>query len=240
MFLKRLGIWIVNFLYPPICPICGAPVEEAHCLCPECYKHLNFITEPCCRICGRPFEYKGLSDLICGSCMKKAPAFSMARSVLEYDDFSKQLILAYKHGDRTNLTPLLVKFLLQAENVIFQNVDMIIPVPLHWTRFWKRRYNQSSLLGKALGKKLGIPCYSNILKRVRMTESQGKKTRQAREKNIKNAFRVARPDAIKGKKILLIDDVMTTGATITECTKILRKAGAKEVKVITLYRVIRL
>jgi len=172
--------------------------------------------------------------------MKKAPAFSMARSVLEYDDFSKQLILAYKHGDRTNLTPLLVKFLLQAENVIFQNVDMIIPVPLHWTRFWKRRYNQSSLLGKALGKKLGIPCYSNILKRVRMTESQGKKTRQAREKNIKNAFRVARPDAIKGKKILLIDDVMTTGATITECTKILRKAGAKEVKVITLYRVIRL
>ena len=240
MFLKRLGIFIVNFLYPPICPICGTRVVEAHCLCSDCYKRLNFITNPCCQVCGRPFEYKGLNDLICGACLKKKPAFSMARSVLEYDDFSKQLILAYKHGDRTDLTPLLTKFLIQAESIIFQDVDMIIPVPLHWTRFLHRRYNQSSLLGKALGIKLKIPFNSNILKRIRMTESQGKKTHHAREKNIKNAFRVVHSKTIQGKTILLIDDVMTTGATIQECTKTLRKAGAKEVKVLTLYRVIRL
>ncbi|MBR6411845.1 MAG: ComF family protein [Alphaproteobacteria bacterium] len=172
--------------------------------------------------------------------MKKVPAYSMARSVLEYDDFSKQLILAYKHGDRTDLTPILIKFLLQAESVIFQDVDVIIPVPLHWTRFLKRRYNQSSLLGKALGKKLKIPFSSNLLKRVRMTESQGTKNRRAREKNIKNAFRVPNPDAVRGMKILLIDDVMTTGATLQECAKTLKKAGAKDIKVITLYRVIRL
>ena len=240
MFLKRLGLFMINFLYPPICPICGARIEEPHCLCADCYNHLNFITEPCCQICGRPFEYKGLNDLICGACMKKAPAFSMARSVLEYDDFSKQLILAYKHGDRTDLTPLLIKFLLQADNVIFKDIDVIIPVQLHWTRFLKRRYNQSSLLGKALGKKLKIPFRSKYLKRIRMTESQGTKNHREREKNIRNAFQVSNPVAIRGKNILLIDDVMTTGATTKECAKILKKAGAKDIKVITLYRVIRL
>ena len=239
MFFKRFGIFILNLLCPPTCPICQKTVEEAHCLCPECYQKLNFITEPCCQICGRPFEYKGLNDLICGSCLKEKPPFEMARSVLDYDDFSKQLILAYKHGDRTELTPLLVKFLLQADKDIFQDVDAIMPVPLHWTRFLKRRYNQAGLLGNALGKKKNIPFLANGLKRIHPTKSQGKKGRKQRAENIKNAFIVPTPDKIKGKNILLIDDVLTTGATVQECCKILKKAGANKVKVLTLYRVIR-
>ena len=164
----------------------------------------------------------------------------MARSILEYDDFSKQLILAFKHGDQTHLTPILVKFLTLADPEIFKNVDMIAPVPLHWKRRFRRQYNQSALLGKALGKQKNIPFEPLVLKRIKNTESQGHKHQKQRQLNVKGAFKVIKPNLIFGKTVLLIDDVMTTGATINECAKVLRRAGAKEVKVLTVYRVITL
>ena len=239
-FLKKLGRQILNLLCPPRCPICRETVDEAHCLCPNCYGKLNFITHPCCEICGRPFEYAAFNSVVCGSCLKNKPKFSMARSILEYDDFSKQLILSFKHGDRTDLTPILVKFLLLADPKIFENVDMIVPVPQHWARRFKRQYNQASLLGKVLGKQKGISFNPSILRRIKNTESQGHKLRKQREQNVKGVFHVMTPDKIRGKTILVIDDVMTTGATLNECAKVLRRAGAKEVKAITVYRVINL
>ena len=240
MFLKQFAKTFLNIICPPVCPICGEAVDEPHCLCQKCYQKLHFITKPCCSVCGRPFEYQGLENMICATCMKKAPSFSMARSALEYDDFSKQLVLAFKHGDRTELTPLFVKFLMQADPEIFQNVDLIMPVPLHWTRRLKRKYNQSALLGKALGRKMGLPYSEKYLKRVRRTESQGKKKQKERQKNVKNAFLTIHSDQIRGKTVLLVDDVMTTGATLNECAKVLKKEGVKDIKVITLYRVITL
>ena len=240
MFLRQFAHAILNFICPPTCPLCQEPVDEVHCLCHKCYQKLHFITKPCCSVCGRPFEYQGLDEMVCAACMKEKPAFSMARSILEYDDFSKQLVLAFKHGDRIELAPLLVKFLRQADPDIFENVDLIMPVPLHWTRRLKRKYNQSALLAKGLSQKTGISYSERYLKRIRRTESQGKKKRRDREKNVKNAFRVAHPDQIKGRSILLVDDVMTTGSTLNECARILRKKGVKDVKVITLYRVITL
>ena len=164
----------------------------------------------------------------------------MARSILSYDDFSKQLILAFKHGDRTELTPILGKFLSLADPTLFEGVDIIVPVPLHWTRRFHRMYNQASILGHKLGQIRNIPCATGILKRIRATESQGHKHRKEREANVRKAFIVVKPDRVKGKTILLIDDVMTTGATLNECARILKKSGAKEVKVITLYRVLSL
>ena len=240
MFLKQLGKSLLNLVCPPVCPICREPVDEVHCLCHNCYQKLHFITKPCCHICGRPFEYQGLNNIVCAACMKKVPSFSMARSILEYDDFSKKLILAFKHGDKTELVPLLIKFLLQADPEIFKDVDLIIPVPLHWTRRLKRKYNQSALLGKELGRQMKIPYSENCLKRIKRTESQGKKKQRDRQKNVKNAFIVSDAEQIKGLKVLLVDDVMTTGATVNECAGILKKSGVKDVKVITLYRVIRL
>ena len=240
MFLKKIGLFLLNLVCPPTCPICGVEVDEAHCLCPACYGQMKFLTPPCCQICGRPFEYAGLGDIVCGACMKKKPYYTMARSILAYDDFSKQLILAFKHGDRTELAPILCKFLSLSDPAIFENVDMIIPVPLHWSRRFKRMYNQSGILGVKLGKVKKIPCCLNVLKRVRPTESQGHKHRKERERNVRKAFVVASPKSVRDKTILLIDDVMTTGATLNECAKVLKQAGAKEIKVITLYRVLSL
>lgn len=240
MFFGKISSAILNFLCPPRCPICHNMTEEPHTLCPSCYAKLNFITQPCCEICGRPFEYAGLNKLICGKCMKKKPKFSMARSVLEYTAFSKKLILAFKHGDHLELTPLFAKFMLQADKKIFEEVDLIVPVPLHWTRLFLRKYNQATLLGRAIGRKRRIPFSEVILKRTRATSSQGHKHRQEREKNVKNAFCVTNPKKVCGKTILVIDDVMTTGATLNECAKTLLKAGAKSVKVLTIYRVITL
>ena len=238
--MKKIECFILNLLCPPRCPICQEAVDKVHCLCPTCYEKLNFITAPCCEICGRPFEYAAFDSVICGACLKKKPKFSMARSILEYDDFSKQLILAFKHGDRTDLTPILAKFLTLADKHIFDDIDMIVPVPLHWTRRFNRQYNQAALLGKALGKLKSISFQPLVLKRVRRTESQGHKHRKQREQNIKGAFKVVKPDIIRDKTVLLIDDVMTTGATLNECAKVLRRSGVKDVKVITVYRVITL
>ncbi len=238
-FLSRIGQQILNILCPPLCPICQTEIDEAHGLCPKCYQKLRFITEPCCQICGRPFEYKGLGKPICAKCMKKKPSYDMARSVLEYDDFSKKLILLFKHADKTELTPLFTKFLKQVDSKLFKNTDMIIPVPLHWTRRVKRQYNQSALLAKSLGKELKIPFNPTILKRIRHTVSQGHLTHKQRQKNVHNAFQVKHSYLIKGKTILVIDDVMTTGSTLNECAKILKKSGVKSVKVLTMHRVLR-
>jgi ComF family protein len=237
--LHNLFTFILDLLCPPTCPICHQEVETIHTLCCSCYKQLNFITKPCCQICGRPFEYVSSENLICGSCLKQKPPFRLARSILEYDNFSKQLILSYKHGDRTNHIPLFLKFLNLVPSDLYKNVDFIIPVPIHWTRRLKRRYNQAGLLGYALSKKVHIPLRTNILRRIKATASQGHLTPKERQRNIKNAFYVKNPKAVQNKTILIIDDVFTTGLTVNTCAKILRRAGAKEIRILTVYRVLK-
>ena len=236
MFLKSACRFVLNILCPPACPLCHETVAEPHCLCSDCYAKIHFISGPCCRICGQPFEYQPAGGLVCGRCLKKAPHYTMARSVVAYDDFSKPLILALKHGDHPEMAILLAKFLAQADPTLFRDIDALIGVPLHWTRRFRRMYNQAGLLARALGRRKDIPFLPNILIRHHKTESQGHKTRKQRESNVHNAFSVRRPEAIKGKRILLIDDVMTTGATLNECARVLKRAGAAEVRVLTVYR----
>ena len=236
--LSTIGRFCLNIICPPVCAICRKEIETAHCLCPECFGQLQFITRPYCQICGRPFEYNAFGDLLCGRCMEKKPPFDMARSVLAYDAFSKQLVLAFKHGDHTELTPLFGKFLLSADPALFTGTDMILAVPLHRFRLMKRKYNQAGLLCRKLASHTGIPYFPDILKRVKATKSQGHLSRRKRQENLRNAFRVNAPAKVAGKVVLLIDDVMTTGTTVSGCAKALKKAGAKSVKVLTLYRVV--
>ncbi len=234
-FLSQISQFILNILCPSRCPICHEETDEPHCLCPNCFSQLHFITKPCCAVCGRPFEFSPFGETICAACMKQKPSFKMARSILLYDDFSKQLVLAFKHGDHTELAPLLTKFLLLADKKIFK-ADVIVSVPLHPSRLIVRKYNQASILGKELSKQLNISFYPTVLKRNKRTKSQGHMTRKQRQKNLIKAFCLSRPEIIKNKIVLLIDDVMTTGATVNECAKVLKRGGATDVYVLTVYR----
>ena len=239
-----MQIWqaILSCFLPPRCQKCGKILNEDTGLCSACFDEINFITEPYCQKCGHPFEF--LSDnngkMICGKCLKNhRPLFRLSRSAFVYDEFSKNLILNFKFNDRTESADFLAKILLVAGEDIFKTgVDVIIPVPLHYTRLLKRRYNQSALLCNELAKISGISCDNLSLVRHRKTRPQVELSGIARQQNVRNVFRVKNISAVKGKRILLIDDVLTTGATLKECAKALKSAGAKSVDTLTLGRVI--
>ena len=228
---------LINFILPPVCPVCNNPVDEPHMLCAKCFAKLNFITKPYCEKCGYPFEFDIKGDMICGHCLKQNPPYHKARSVFVYDEGSKKLILPFKHADRTDLTHVLSQFLLRSYGPFISESDVIIPIPLHMTRLLMRRYNQAALLANRLAHITHKRYLPNVLKRKRATSSQGHLSFAQRQKNVRNAFTVVRPELIRDQKVLLIDDVMTTGATVSECTKVLLNAGAKSVDVLTLCRV---
>lgn len=232
----------LNIVLPPLCASCSARVETTHGFCGSCWAKLDFITKPYCVTCGLPFPFtqeEAQENTQCGECLKDAPAFASARAPLSYTDASRQLLLPYKHHDATHLTPALVQLMRAAAPDILEKVDMIIPVPLHWLRLLLRRYNQSALLAAALAKNTGKAYSPTLLRRIRPTPSQGKLTRAQRLLNVKGAFAVpSRKRAqLKGKTLLVVDDVMTTGATVNACAHTLMQAGAKAVYVLTAARV---
>ncbi len=224
---------VLDVLLPPVCPVCGEPVYENTTLCPKCFGALHFITDPCCRVCGRPFPFDMLGDPVCANCLSSTPLFHKARAVVIYDQMAKKIILPFKHGDRLDFTPLIAKMMAARDKEMIENADYIIPVPLHRLRLLKRKYNQSALLARALTKNFHKAYVPDGLKRIRSTPKQGKLSPDERVHNVAKAFRVNLHYDFKGKSILLIDDVLTTGATANECTKILLKAGAKQVDILT-------
>lgn len=202
---------------------------------------VNFLDEPCCHICGFPFEYDEGSEALCGRCSVRKPAYDMARSGFEYDDVSRGLVLAFKHGGRTEGLTMFAGHMRRAGRKCLEGANFIVPVPLHMSRRVKRRYNQSALLGRALAK-ISEPLFDpDILIRHRATETQGGRSAAGRRRNVQGAFKVrdmAMP-RIKGAKIVLIDDVMTTGATLEACARTLKRAGAEKVSALTLARVVK-
>lgn len=232
---------IIDVILPPRCPVTGDLVGQQGTVAPAFWAQLNFIQNPMCACCGLPFTTPEPSGTVCGGCLKDPPSFTIARSALYYDDASAKLILPFKHGDRTLTAPLLAQWLIQAAPADIADYDYIIPVPLHRWRLLKRRYNQAAELARALSHKIQIPWLAHTLQRQRSTESQGHKTAAARHDNVRNAFRIplSQQDLLKNRKVILIDDVYTTGATIKACCKALRKAGVKEILVLTLARVAR-
>jgi len=239
-FFEKIVTGILDFILPPLCPICKTRVSSHHGLCSDCFAKIHFIARPYCNICGKPFEFDIPEENLCGSCCKKLPVFDKARSAFLYDSFSAKLILPFKHSDHLELTPLLTKFLYRAGKDLFDETDVIIGVPLHRFRYMKRKYNQADVLAKSLAEKIHKPYSSNILIRTRSTKSQGHMKSEDRKRNVAGAFTAKNVAMIKGKNVLIIDDVFTTGATLNECTKILRKHGAAKVFVLTLARVIKM
>lgn len=240
--LRRVGRAALDFAFPPLCLACRTPTSEAHNLCASCWSKVTFFDGPVCSICGFPFEYETGVGTLCGPCQARPPSFDKARAVMRYDDASKGPILALKRADRHDLVPAFARWLERAGRDLLPEADIIVPVPLHRTRLWERRFNQAALVAHGLAGLSGKQADPLVLTRARATKSQGDMpSAKARRRNVLGAFRVdaARSAAIRGRSVLLVDDVFTTGSTVEACARALKRAGARKVLVLTLARVVR-
>lgn len=231
----------VNTILPPRCILTGQFVDAQGTLSPEAWSQLEFIAEPCCETCGFPFDFEVEEGSLCASCIDFPPRFESARAALKYGEGSRQIILGFKHADKIHALPSLIPWIKRAGKSMLSCADLLIPVPLHYRRLLARRYNQSALIAYALSKETGIAVLPDGLKRIRSTPPQGHLSAKERYKNVRSAFAVTPEHAgtLKGKTVVIIDDVYTTGATVNECTKALKKAGVKAVHILTLARVAR-
>lgn len=228
--LTEVGQWIVDTILPP--------TDDT-----DLFEKLTFLDDPCCASCGYPFDHAvvGISafDLLCAACLARRPAYATARSAFQYDEASRPMILAFKHGGHTDRVDFFAAQLHRAGRVALSEADLIMPVPLHRLRLLQRRFNQSALLARALSKRCGVPVDPHTLLRIRRTPSQGGLSAKGRRRNVQGAFTVSDKTHIKGQRIVLIDDVMTTGATLESCARTLKRAGAARVDVLCLARVVR-
>lgn len=237
----KMGQKTLDFILPPLCLQCHTLVLQQGGLCASCWQKISFISKPFCKSCGFPFDLPLELESICGPCAREKPPFTRARAAVYYNEISKPLILRFKHGDALHMTPLFTEWLYQAGQDLFEQAEYIAPIPLHWSRLVYRGYNQAAILSHKLSKKTKITHAPDLLKRKKRTPSQGTLTAKERDKNVSNAFKLNKKydQFVRDKHILLIDDVLTSGATVQACAKVLKKSGAKQVDILTLARVIK-
>lgn len=240
-FGAQLGRLALDTLLPPRCLTCEATVEGQRQLCASCWSKLRFLAEPACACCGTPFPFETAPGMLCAECIAAPPCFRKARAVLAYDDHSRDAILAFKHGDRTDAAPAFGAWLARAGAELVAEADALVPVPLHRWRLFRRRYNQSALLAFGAARASGLAVLPDVLQRTRNTPTQGTRTRPGRFDNVRGAFRVrpGREAQVRDRRLIVVDDVMTTGATVEACANVLLRAGAAHVDVLTLARVVR-
>lgn len=235
------GRRLLDSVLPPLCLGCGEIVGTSGALCAACWPNFAFIASPHCARCGTPFAEELGSEAQCASCLARPPRFRKARAALVYDDKSRRLVLPFKHGDRTDMARTCGGWMARAGAELLAEADLVAPVPLHWRRLLTRRYNQALLLARAVSRSATVRLAPDLLRRRRWTGSQAGLAARERRSNVREAFEINgrwRAD-LKGKSVLLIDDVLTTGATADACVRALRRGGARHVDVLTLARVVR-
>lgn len=237
--LKRSGAGFIDLLLPPRCPSCRVIVERDGSFCAPCWSRLQFLTAPMCACCGLPFAYSSGPDALCGACTQTPPPFDRARAALVYNGGSAGLVLALKHGDRTGLARVMAGMMARAAAPMLAERPILVPVPLHARRLRARRFNQAALLARALARSADLPVITAALARLRDTPMSRGMSRRQRAENVRGTIRVRSGAAarIKGAHILLVDDVMTTGATAEACARALRRAGARRIDIVTFARV---
>ena len=230
---------VLDIALPTLCVSCREPVNGEG-VCAACWAKLSFIAPPFCPRLGIPFVYDPGPDLLSMEAIANPPAFSRARSAVRYDDVARTLVHALKYQDRTDLAPAMGRWMARAGQELLDDADVLVPVPLHWRRGWSRRFNQSGALARVISRESGVKVASDALRRVRATEQQIGLSRAQRASNVQGAFKVAaeRNADIAGRRVVLIDDVLTSGATADACARALLRAKAASVDVLVFARVV--
>lgn len=237
MFAKVLNK-IVNFLYPPACPVCGAPVSINGELCADCFGCFNWIDAPKCDHCGYPLPYSDDNVDMCPVCVMGQCPLTWMRSACVYDEMSRSVMLPFKHGGRIKYACFMSRAMIWALRDVVADADIVMPVPLARRRLWHRTYNQATLLARPIANAMGCRLDVDSVHRIYRPD-MGHMTPRQRKENIRGVFTVVRSDKIRGQKILLVDDVYTSGATLSELRRVLIKAGAASVSGVTFCRVVR-
>ncbi len=225
---------------PPLCPSCREPVGAGKGLCAGCWAKLSFIEPPFCVRLGIPFTYDPGPGLLSMEAIASPPAYDRARAAVRYDEVARALVHGFRYGDRLDLAPMMGRWMARAGHEVLQDADGLVPVPLHWRRLWARRFNQSAALCGAISEVSGVAVLHEALNRVRATEQQVGLSKDQRTANVQGAFKVlpARKADVKGRRLILVDDVLTSGATVDTCAKALLRAGAAHVDVLVFARVV--
>lgn len=231
---------LVDLVLPPRCPGCGVLVQDDLQFCAECWSRLRFITEPACTSCGKPFAEGRDNDLLCAACLASPPLHDGIKAAVLYDDLSRAIVLKLKHGGKIGMARLVARHL---ERHLPDNGSdvVLVPVPLHRWRLWRRGFNQSILIARALAARRGLPVETGVLRRIRATPPLKGMTRQQRALAVRGVFDIPAPEKarIAGRHVLLVDDVYTTGATAHACVRLLKTSGAARVTIFCWARVLR-
>jgi ComF family protein len=236
-----LALAALDLLLPPHCPSCGTDVAIQGTFCAACFAALNFVVEPLCQSCGLPFAtaVAGGQDRVCQGCRVYPPPWRHARAAFLYDDASRRLILPLKYADRQENAAVLASHMARAGRTLLAQADLLVPVPLHRWRLFRRGFNQAALLAQSIGRRAGRPVCVDALRRTRRTRVLGTLSAADRGEELKGAFAVRRrrADMLRGRRVLLIDDVLTSGATAGACARTLLDAGARHIDVLVASRV---
>jgi ComF family protein len=229
----------VDVALPQLCASCREPVGNEG-LCPVCWSKLSFIAPPFCERLGIPFPFDPGPGVLSMEAIADPPAYRRARAAVRYDDIASTLVHALKYGDRLDLAPAMGRWMARAGHELLAQADAIVPVPLHWRRQWARRFNQAALLGEIVAKTCGVAVVHGALRRVKATPQQVGLGKAERALNVQGAFRVPaeRRAEVAGRRLILVDDVLTSGATVDAAARALLRAGAAEVDVLVFARVV--
>jgi ComF family protein len=221
----------LDIALPTLCVACREPVDGDG-VCAECWAKLSFIAQPYCPRLGIPFIYDPGPGLLSMEAIANPPAYARARAAVRYDDVARTLVHALKYQDRTDLAPAMGRWMARAGNELLADADLLVPVPLHWRRGWSRRYNQSGALARVIERQSGVKLASEALRRVRPTQQQIGLSRSERASNVQGKADIA------GRRLVLVDDVLTSGATVDACARALLRAKAASVDVLVFARVV--
>jgi len=228
----------LDLVYPPACAGCGVLTGSKASLCPKCWSRLAFIERPYCEVLGTPFSHDLGPGILSADAIANPPPFDRLRSVALYDDLARVLVQSLKYRDRTDLAPMMAGWMLRAGDGTVEAADLIVPVPLHRFRLVWRKFNQAAELSRALAAASGTPVLFDVVRRTKRTRRQIGLGPRAREENVRGAFSITQEGREKlfGRRVVLVDDVYTTGATVSAVTRTLKRAGVANVTVLTFAR----